>query len=190
LPTAPARLVVGVARVIEQAEQRATAFATLRDKASADVTKETTSAAIVANRKSDLAAAHWGLQSYSTYGEEGSTSLSAHLQGAAEFLKGHFEAGDLPRTNYHWFPMLEKLPARCWKTYWRALAAKLSRDDRGEVPWLEFLKLWHDLGIAELPGQFDLMEGYPEGAKKRSWGGYDVDIDAGTSFALKNGEDR
>ncbi|SIO62718.1 hypothetical protein SAMN05444166_7129 [Singulisphaera sp. GP187] len=190
LPTAPERLVIGVARTIEQAEQRAAAFAALRDKASADATKETTSAAIVLNRKSDLAAAHWGLPAYRTYGADGSTSVSEHLQAAAEFLKGDSEPGHLPRTKYHWFSMLEKLPVRCWQTYWRTLAAKLSQKDGGETPWLEFLKLWHDLGIAALPGQFDILEGYPEGAKKRSWGGYDVEIEGGTSFAVKNGEDR
>lgn len=189
LPTAPERLALGVARTIEQAEQRAADFATLRDKASADATKETTSGSLVLNRKSDLAAVHWGLQQYRTYGDA-SASISGHLQAAAEFLKGNSDAGALPRMTFLWFSLLQKLPVRCWKTYWRVLAAKLSKDDGGETPWLEFLKLWHELGIAELPGQIDILEGYPEGAKKRSWGGYDLEIESGNSHALKIDEDR
>ena len=149
------------------------------------------SAAIVVNRKSDLAAAHWGLPSFHIYGTKESRPVTRNLHAAAEFLKGNSEAGDLPRTNYLWFSMLEKLPLRCWQTYWRALAAKLSQKDGGEVPWLEFLKLWHDLGIAELPGQFDIMEGHPEGAKKNELGR----VRRGRQLAerhspFKNGEDR
>src|SRR5262249_20816003 len=35
-----------------------------------------------------------------------------------------------------------------------------------------------------------VMEGYPEGAKKNTWGGYDVKTNGGTSFTLRNGDDR
>ena len=47
-----------------------------------------------------------------------------------------------------------------------SLAAKTTRKGNSEVAWLEFLKLWHELGIAELPGNFDIMEGQPEARKK------------------------
>ncbi len=126
---------------------------------------------------------------FHTYGDRGQASISEHLAAAAEFLKGTSQGGDLPQTNYLWFSMLEDLPLRCWQTFWRALAAKMARKDNGEVPWLEFLKLWHHLGIAELPGQFDIMEGHPEGAKRNPWGGYDVPVVGGAAFTIKNGED-
>ncbi len=190
LPTAPERLSVGVARVVEHAEREAAAFGALREKALAESKSESTGAATTDHRKSDLAAAHWGLESYHVYGEEGPTSVSDHLHSVAQFLKGDRDAGDLPRTNYNWFPMLDKLPLRCWQTYWRAQAAKAALKDGGEIPWLEFLKVWHELGIAELPGRFAVMEGHPEGAKRQSWGGYDVEIEPGKSFTIRNGEDR
>src|SRR5262249_7707685 len=131
-----------------------------------------------------------GMQSFHTYGEEGEVSVSGHLAAAAEFLKGEAKAGDLPRTNYLWFSMLADLPLRSWQAFWRATAAKMTQKDNSEVPWLEFLKHWHELGIADLPGQFDLMEGHPEGAKKKSWGGYDVEVSGGTSFTIQDGDDR
>ena len=34
------------------------------------------------------------------------------------------------------------------------------------------------------------MEGHPDGAKKNSWGGYDMGVVGGMAFTLKNGEDR
>ncbi len=190
LPTAPERLVTGVARVVEHAEREAAVFAELRDKALADSKSGPTTATAADHRKSDLAAAYWGLAEYSIHHAEGTVSISDHLLSVLQFLKGEREAGDLPRTRYDWFPMLENLPLRCWQTCWRAQAAKASRKDGGEVPWLEFLKLWHELGIAALPGRFAIMEGHPEGAKKQPWGRYDVEIDGGTSFSIRNGDDR
>ncbi len=65
----------------------------------------------------------------------------------------------------------------------------MKKTDKSDVPWLEFLKLWLDLGIADLPGAFDTMDGYPEGAKKNTWGGYDVEVTAGKAFTIINGED-
>ena len=65
----------------------------------------------------------------------------------------------------------------------------MKKTDKSEVPWLEFLKLWRDLGIALLPGTFDVMDGYPEGAKKNAWGGYEVPVTGGRSFSIKNGAD-
>ncbi len=190
LPTAPDRLAIGVARVVEQAEQAGAEFIALRDRMNADSVKETSSVALLVNRKSDLAASHWGLLEFHLYGDDAKASTSEHLRAAAEFLKGNSKAGDLPRAKHLWLPMLESLPARCWRTYWRVLAARLGQQQSSDVPWLEFLTLWHQLGIVELPGQLDLMEGYPEGAKKRPWGGYDVDVEAGKAFTIQNGEDR
>jgi hypothetical protein len=190
LPTAPERMAVGIARVVENAERESAAFATLREKASTDLTKETGRAASFVNRQSDIAAARWGLPSFHMYGREGQVSVSEHLAAAAEFLEGTSKGGDLPPTNYLWFWMLEELPLRAWQTYWRAAAEKLARKETSEVVWLDFLKLWHELGIAELPGQFAILEGHPEGAKKNAWGGYDVAGTGGNSFAIKNGEDR
>ncbi len=190
LPTAPERMALGVARVIERAEGEAAALAALRNKASADSRRGTTSAALAAYRKTDQAAAPWGLQTIYTYGNAGDVSVSEHLAAAAAFLKGESAAGELPRTNYLWFPMLEDLPLRAWQTFWRALALKVAQKDNREVPWLDFLKHWQQLGIAELPGQFALMEGRPEGARKSAWGGYDEDTKPGQSFTLQNGDDR
>ena len=190
LPSAPERLAIGVARVVETAEKEAAEFAALREKAIADSAETHGGAAVASYRKSDLAAARWGLVKYHDYGEDGEASISAHLLAAVEFLKGGSKAGGLPKAGYLWFPLLEKLPLRCWQVYWSAAAAKLGGKEGGETPWLEFLKLWNDLGIDELPGRFDIMEGHPEGAKKRKWGGFDVDVNGGDSFAVENGEDR
>src|SRR5262249_11275468 len=85
---------------------------------------------------------------------------------------------------------LVDLPVRAWQTFWRATATRMAQKDDGEVPWLEFLKRWHELGLSDLPGQFAVMEGHPEGAKQRSWGGFDVEVNPGTSFTLQNGDDR
>jgi hypothetical protein len=189
LPTAPERMLEGVLDLIAQAEEKSTAFIALRDKAATDSTKETTSAAAAEHRKSDQAAALWGLSAYHIYGREEQISISEHLTAAAAFLKGTSKAGQLPQTIYLWFSMLENLPLRCWQTYWRAVDAKLTKKDNRDVPWLEFLKLWHELGIAELPGQFDVMEGHPEGAKKNRWGGYGMEATDGNSFTLQNGDD-
>jgi hypothetical protein len=190
LPTAPERLAVGVARLIEQAERSSASFLALRDKAATDSTKETTSAAAAEHRKCDLAAAHWGMEALASDDEEGPASISEHLTAAAAFLKGTSTAGELPQTNYLWFPILDNFPLQCWLTFWRVLEKKSTKKGNREVPWLEFLKLWHDLGIAELPGQFDILEGHPEGAKKNRWGGYDVEVTDGKSFTLQKDEDR
>jgi hypothetical protein len=189
LPEAPERMALGVASVIERAGQECADFIALRDKASTESTKETQSATSVINRKSDIAAVHWGLRAFQTYGDDRQISLSEHLAAVAAFLKGTSKGGDLPQTNCRWFSMLENLPLRCWQAYWRAMAAKMNRKDKSEVAWLAFLKFWHDLGIADLPGVFDIMEGYPEGAKKNAWGGYDVEATGSRAFAIKKGED-
>jgi hypothetical protein len=190
LPTAPDRMAAGIAQLIERADAAIAAFTTLRDKTSADSQKESGSRTLAASRKSDSAAAHWGLQPFHTHGDPRGASVSEHLAAAAQFLKGNSRPGDLPPTNYLWFPMLEGLPLRSWQTYWRATAAKMNQKDSCDVPWLEFLKLWHELGIAQLPGQLDLMEGHPEAAKKNTWGGYDVQARGGKSFTLQSGDDR
>ncbi len=65
----------------------------------------------------------------------------------------------------------------------------MDRKDKSEVPWLEFLKLWLDLGIGDRPGSFDIMDGNPEGAKKNAWGGYNVEGTAGQSFSITKGQD-
>jgi hypothetical protein len=189
LPTAPERMAIGIARLVERAEGESAAFTALRDKASADSNKETARSALVVHRKSDSAATQWGMQLFHVYGPGADASVSAHLAAAAAFLKGEAKAGDLPRTNCLWFSMLEDLSLRSWQTFWRATAAKMAQKENGAVPWLEFLKLWHELGIANLPGQFDLMEAHPEGAKKNQWGGYDMALQPGRSFTVPNGED-
>jgi hypothetical protein len=190
LPSAPERMALGVAREVERAEGEGAALTALRDKVGAESTNETDSSAPDVNRRSDLAAIHWGMEAFYTYGNETPFSVSAHLAASAAFLKGASKAGDLPRTNFLWFSMLEDLPLRAWQTLWRATAAKMTQKESGEAPWLEFLKLWHESGIAELPGQLDLMQGHPEGAKKNQWGGFDVKVVGGTSFTIENGADR
>jgi hypothetical protein len=190
LPTAPERMVVGIAQVIERAETASASFTTLRDKNSAEAKQETSGVTLLVNRKSDRAAAQWGLQSFYTYGGGEEISVSEHLTAAAEFLRGESDGGDLPHTNYVWFSMLEDLPLRSWQSFWRALAVKMTQKDNSEVPWLEFLKLWHQLGIAQLPGRFDVMEGHPEGTKLAGWSRHDLDTAPGRSFTLQNGDDR
>ncbi len=150
LLTAPERMVVGVARLIEKAERANLAFTALRDAASVESTRETESTAPIVKRKIDSAATQWGLPNFHIYVRDENVSISEHLAAAAAFLNGTSEGGNLPRTNYLWFPMLEDLPLRCWQTFWRARVARMTQEDNSEVAWLEFLRLWHDLGIAEL----------------------------------------
>ena len=180
-------MAAGIARLIERAEHESATFNALRDKTNAESKNETKSSARVVNRKSDSAAAQWGMHLFHVYGHAGEVSVSGNLAAAVAFLKGESKGGDLPRTNYLWFSMLEDLRLRGWQTYWRATAAKMTQKDNSEVAWLEFLKHWHELGLGQLPGQFDVMEGHPEGAKRKSWGGYDVH--GGTSFTIQNGAD-
>jgi hypothetical protein len=190
LPTAPERLALGVARMIEHAEQASAAFTALRDKTSADGSKETETSALVADRKSDAAAAHWAMpQLHHSIGGEGGFSVSDHLSAAAKFLKGERNAGELPPTGYLWFAMLESLPSRCWQTFWRVMAVRLAEKGTRELPWLEFLKHWQELGIAALPGRFDIMEGYPEDAKKNNRVFTHTDMIGCKSFTFRNSED-
>ena len=153
-------------RVIERAERELAVFATLRTKASSDSEGKNGASTFVVNRKSDLAAAQWGMQAFHIYGHEGDVSISTHLAAAAAFLKGEAKPGDLPRTNYVWFSMLEDLSLRPWQTFWRVAAAKMNQKGDADLPWLEFLKHWHDLGLAELPGQFDILEGCPKARRR------------------------
>ncbi len=189
LPSAPERMALGVARVIERAERESAAFIALRDSANADSTKHAASSDMVVYRKSDQTAAQWGLQAFHIYGHEGDESVSAHLAAAAAFLKGEAKACELPRTKWLWFAMLEDLPMRCWQTFWRATAANMDQKTKVDVPWLDFLKFWHERGIAELPGQIDLMEGHPEGAKRNQWGGFDIERVGGRAYSLQHGDD-
>jgi hypothetical protein len=190
LPTAPQRMVLGIARLIERAGHQAAAFTDLRHKASTDSDKETKTSALTIHHKSDLAASHWGLRAFHLHGEHGEISVSAHLAESAQFIKGKSPAGTLPRTNFLWFSMIEDLPVRSWQTFWRATAAKMSRKEANEVPWLDFLQHWHETGLADLPGQFHVMEAVPESAKKNPYGGFDLQVVSGTSFSLQSGEDR
>lgn len=187
-PTAPERLAIGVARVVEHAQRASSAFLAMRDKAKAD--QQSGKSSNQADRKSDLAAAQWNLQGFYLYGDEGKASVSAHATASAEFFKGNAKAGELPRTNFVWYSMLENLPLRSWQTYWRALAAKSSSKNKADIPWLDFLKHFHETGISQLPGQFHVMEGRPANAKKNQWGGYDLQIVPGASQAIENGDDR
>ena len=129
------------------------------------------------------------MQPFNMYGNKENMSITAHLAAAAEFLKRTSREGDLPQADYLWFSMLEDLPLNCWQTYWRTVADKLSRKNKSELPWIDFLKFWNDLGIAQLPGEFAVMDGYPLGAKKASWGGHGLDLTDGKASAIKIDED-
>ena len=189
LPKAPERMAVGIARVIEKAEREGAEFIALREKVQAESQRESSRSSLVVHREIDQAAAAWGLEHLQMYGEERrGASVSAHLVQAAAFLKGESKGGDLPRTNYLWFWMLGDLPLRCWQTLWRVTAQRMTQQQRGEIPWLEFLEFWRDLAIAELPGQFALLDAEPEGAKQQGLGRYDVEVDPGTSFTLRDGD--
>jgi hypothetical protein len=190
LPGAPERMILGIARIVEDAESDSAEFIALRDKANSEATEGPKLTGVTVDHNSDIAAEHWGMRKFHQHGHDRPVSVSQHLVSAAEFLKGKSPAGDLPPTDYLWFSMLENLPLHCWQTYWRALAAKLSQKVEKKVVWLEFLKLWHELGIAGLSGQLDLMEGYPIGATKNAWGGFNVSLVGGSSFTLQNGADR
>jgi hypothetical protein len=190
LPTAPERLAIGVARIVRRAEQEGCALNSLRDKAVAESADETKASSAVVHGASDFAAAQWGLRHFHIYGEKGEVSVSANIAAAAEFLKGNAKAGPLPRTDYMWFPMVENAGLACWQTFWRAAAARMARKDGASVPWLEFLRFWHEHGIAELPGQFDILDGHPEGAKRNSWGAFDIRLQPGSSLAIDQGGDK
>jgi hypothetical protein len=186
LPTAPERMVLGVARVIEHAARAQAAFIELRDRTTVGAKDESKVSARVVNLRSDAAAAHWGMEPDTGFGNGDDVSVSGNLTAAAQFLKGEIDGGELPPTRYVWFSILVHLRLRCWQTFWRVTAEKLAGKGTTPPVWLEFLKYWYDLGIAELPGQFEIMEGHPAGAKKNSWGGYDVGVTDGRSFALQS----
>jgi hypothetical protein len=186
LPTAPERLVTGVAQIVRRAEEQAFALNKLRDK----VTQTNDTASVVIDSKSDVAAAQWGMRQFHIYGDRGEISVSKNIVATADFFKGKARPGELPTTNYLWFSMIENAGLVCWQTYWRAFAARVARKDGAPVPWLEFLKFWHEQGIAELPGTFDILEGVPEGSKKLQWGGYQVQTTAGRSTSFDQGEDK
>jgi hypothetical protein len=190
LPTAPERLAIGIARIVRHAEQEGFALASLREKAKEESTKETSAASVVVHGASDAAAPQWGMRYFHVYNDQGAVSVSANIAAAAEFFKGQAKAGPLPLTNFVWFAMIENAALVCWQSFWRAAAARQTRKEGAHVPWLEFLSFWHEQGIPELPGQFDVLEGHPEGAKKTQWGGFDIQVSPGSSLAMEQGEDR
>ena len=185
LPTAPPRMVEGVASVVESLEQESAKFYDLRESCISESKGEASGGLRAARRKIDAAARNWGLDTFQCDEE---TSLVEHLLAVAAFLKGDSDGGDLPAVDDNWFPMLDRLPLQCWSAFWETAAKGLEKDS--EVPWLDFLEFWQELGLADLPGQFAILTAAPKGAKKIHYRGYDVDVDAGTSFALRKGEDR
>ena len=58
------------------------------------------------------------------------------------------------------------------------------------VPWLEFLKHWHEQGIGDLPGPLRRARRPSRGAKKQQWGGYDVKVSSAQSLAIEQGDDK
>ncbi len=189
LPKAPQRMVIGVADIISRAEHEAVIFSDKREQMIAESQKKPAKTAPILNQKIDESALSWGLQRIDSRPKDSVPSLSTHLKAAAVFLKGEEEPGELPVTDAIWFSMLDQLPIRCWAAHWHAAAANMTQKGNSEPPWLEFLKFWHQLGIAELPGDFTAFNGYPTGAKKNSYGGYDVEVEVGKSYTLRSGDD-
>ena len=189
VPTAPERLIKGIAGTVADAEKAAADFTAVREKTFADLKKAARPSAQADGAKSSLAAAQWRMRAFNDSRSDTKGSVSDHLLAVAEFFKGEAPAGDLPRTNYLWFPLLENLPLDAWRTFWRASAAKLAQKDDREVLWLEFLKLIHASGLLGLPGQFAIMDACPEGAKRTGRTSSSA-VEGGKSYSLQNGDDR
>ncbi len=189
IPQAPVPMQAGVARTVQLAAEQATKFVELRENATAAGAGKKTAVSGAKDIKVDTAAQHWGFETYYSYGDD-EMSVSAHLNAVADFLNGDASEVDLPPTNFHWFSILGPVSLKSWGAMWLATSAKLNSKDNVDVPWAEFIEFVLNLGLHDLPGEFTEMTGVPEDAKKsRYGGGYDVDVDGGTSFAFRDGDD-
>ena len=190
LPNAPERLVLGLVRFVQDSDSRAGEFESVRDKAIAQSKKSGKSSA-AGSAKVDAAAEHWDMETAERYESEVASSTSAHIAETVAFLKGESEGGNLTATGHIWFSLLDDLAFKCWKTYWSVTETRLSQKSKGarDDSWLEFLRFLNETGITELPGELSVMDAIPEGVKKDRWGSYDFEVEAGSSFTMKNGED-
>ena len=179
LPKAPLRLQQGVARIVWRAHRHGSAFVRFREKQLAESKKADSRSSLIVNQKIDSAAQAWHTRSDNLEG-----SVGTHLPEVTAFLNGESKAGPLTPTNFMWFRMLDDIRGRCWKTFWRI------RSEKDDNSWLDFLKFWNECGIAEMPGEFATMSGFPENAKKKRYSGYEgVEVTSGKSFTIKNGDD-
>jgi hypothetical protein len=82
------------------------------------------------------------------YGEK--PPLFPHLANAKAFFIGEREAGSIPPGPFNWAPLLDDLDTQVYGAYWnkQALDEKLA----------EFLLLWADIGLFDLPGSFRYYE--------------------------------
>ncbi len=159
-PTAPAKLVRGIARIARVAADEKAAIQSLLKR----LEPPEGDAAGALSFNDDLA--NQGFKdlvlsqppNLSTYYSPGST-LGAHIASTAKYFAGH-ELETLPKANQYWFSLLEDLPSVVWKTFWkRAIREDGPTDlkERLEGPWVHSLKLLAETGIFDLPGSFGLF---------------------------------
>ena len=185
LPTAPERLVTGVVKLVERATREFVAFQTHRDELNSLSAEQGSSTGLASASVTDIAASEWNFPTYHIRHDETQESLTAHLTAVGKFLRGESAAGALPLARFNWFPMLDQLAFRCWRTYWQVTANQMQQKSTSEPCWLEFLKFWHELGIANLPGRFDLLIGDPKKSVEEE---IDFILNA-KSYTIRRGDD-
>jgi hypothetical protein len=80
-----------------------------------------------------------------------SLPLFPHLHVAKSFFSGEREDGKTTGAPFNWSPLLDNLDAKIFASYWahEGLDKNLA----------EFLQLWSEIGLSELPGSFRSYEG-------------------------------
>jgi hypothetical protein len=192
LPDAPPRMVLGIARLIERVEQQWFGFETLRQEVLAEARGEVASGQGTSAQRSrvDSSTPLWSLPSINYYHSSSENSLANHLEQVAAFFRGERDSGELPSTDFVWFSLIEEIDSKAWATAWRVAVGQWEEKIAADSPWWELLEWWRQVGISTLPGRFDAYGAAPTGAPKRSYGGYDLELEAGRSRGVRVGDDR
>jgi hypothetical protein len=190
LPQAPERMVTGVAGVVGEVTSQILDFNKKLKDLAESAEQESSDASGTLEQAIEAASHSWNLPRVTYYSfDEENASLKKHLTAVAAFLKGETPAGALPGSRYVWYQLLEGMRLQSWRAYWQATVTQLEQKTTKKAHWFELLALWSELGLSDLPGQFAVMEGCPENAKKDQYGRYDVETNAGDSHSLQKGKD-
>ncbi|RCS54072.1 hypothetical protein DTL42_02670 [Bremerella cremea] len=183
-PKIPDRFACGIAGVVQFAASCRTDFLETRKRLVNEAQNKSVST-VVNYTKVDEAVQTWKLPC--AFANDFTISLAQHLKSVTVFLQEEQPAGPLPRAKNMWFSLLNNLPWKVWQTYWRAQAGRCSLKADREPPWRELLKFIRELGIAQLPGRFDLLIAQKTNTNGKSNNDREP---TGTSYGLVSGEDR
>ncbi len=159
-PTAPARLVKGIARIARIAADEKAAVLSLLKRLEPKEGEAAPSInnAIAAEGFKELVLDQPKNLSITYFT---ASTLGDHLIAAAKYFSGQ-ELESLPKSSQYWFSLLEDLPSVVWKTFWkRAIREDGPTDlkERLDGPWLHSLKLLAETGVLDLPGSLSLFSG-------------------------------